>query len=58
MNIKSIFHRDLKPENILLMKGLVVKIADFGCARSINNIDMSTIDNFTLDKGTAIYAAP
>lgn len=31
-------HRDLKPENVLLkqeMTGMVVKIADFGCARDL-----------------------
>jgi serine/threonine protein kinase len=58
MNIKGVFHRDLKPENILLSKGLIVKIADFGCAKTINSVDMSTVDNFTMDKGTAIYASP
>jgi serine/threonine protein kinase len=58
MNVKGIFHRDLKPENILLSKGLVIKIADFGCARSISTYDMTKIDNFSLDKGTPIYASP
>jgi len=37
---------------------LVVKIADFGCARSISTFDMSKVDNFSLDKGTPIYASP
>lgn len=38
LNVKGIMHRDLKPENVLLkqeMTGLVIKIADFGCARNL-----------------------
>lgn len=37
LNVKGIMHRDLKPENVLLKKemtGIVIKIADFGCARN------------------------
>lgn len=37
MNVKGVFHRDLKPENILITKGTIVKIADFGCAKYLNN---------------------
>ena len=58
MNIKGVFHRDLKPENILISKGMVIKIADFGCAKSLSTVEMSRIDNFSLDKGTPIYASP
>ena len=38
LNVKGIMHRDLKPENVLLkqdMTGIVIKIADFGCARNL-----------------------
>lgn len=35
-----------------------VKIADFGTARMSNNDEISKIDNFSLDKGTAIYSSP
>ena len=58
MNVKGVFHRDLKPENILIKKGMVIKVADFGCARSVNSAEISKIDNFSLDKGTPIYASP
>ncbi len=37
MNVKGVIHRDLKPENILIGKGSIIKVADFGCARNINN---------------------
>ena len=58
MNVKGVFHRDLKPQNILLTKGLVIKIADFGCARSISTHDITKVGDFSLDKGTPIYASP
>ena len=58
MNVKGVFHRDLKPENILLTNGAMVKVADFGCARSVNHTEISKVDNFSLDKGTPIYASP
>lgn len=58
MNVKGVFHRDLKPENILISKGMVIKVADFGCARCVNKGDISKLDNFSLDKGTPIYASP
>lgn len=58
MNVKGVIHRDLKPENILIGKGSVIKIADFGCARNVNKQLISQADNFSLDKGTPIYASP
>jgi fused-like protein len=58
MNVKGVIHRDLKPENILIGKGSVIKIADFGCARNVNKQLISQAGNFSLDKGTPIYASP
>jgi serine/threonine-protein kinase len=43
MNVKGVIHRDLKPENILIGKGMVIKIADFGCARSVSNTELSKV---------------
>ena len=58
MTVKGVIHRDLKPENILLGAGGVVKIGDFGCAKSVGEMDMSKVDNFSLDKGTFLYVSP
>lgn len=58
MSVEGVLHRDLKPENILIGKGMIIKVADFGCARSVNHTEISKIDNFSLDKGTPIYASP
>jgi serine/threonine protein kinase len=58
MSVKGVIHRDLKPENILLGKDRVVKIGDFGCAKLVGEMDMSKVDNFSLDKGTFLYASP
>lgn len=58
MNVKGIMHRDLKPENVLLKSDCTVKIADFGCARSINEQELSRVDHFSLDKGTPIFSSP
>lgn len=40
------------------MTGIVIKIADFGCARNLTPDQVSKIDNFTLATGTPIYASP
>lgn len=58
MNVKGVFHRDLKPENILIGKGLTIKVADFGCAKSVNKSQITLVDDFSVDKGTPINASP
>lgn len=33
---RNIIHRDIKPENILIRKGNVIKLADFGTAKELD----------------------
>src|SRR5438445_595608 len=46
-------HRDVKPENILLTKDCIVKLCDFGFARTIN-----PGENYTDYVATRWYRAP
>lgn len=55
----SIVHRDLKPENILLLANDVVKVVDFGIAKSIDGNDTGksvTKAGFVI--GTPKYMSP
>ncbi|KAL5253415.1 hypothetical protein ACHWQZ_G013261 [Mnemiopsis leidyi] len=53
-HIKNVVHRDLKCENILFDKDMVIKLSDFGFARTINpeNCQLKT------HCGSLAYAAP
>ena len=49
---EGVIHRDLKPENVLLTETHLVKIADFGESRIVNNDATMTV------VGTAFFMAP
>ena len=51
----GIIHRDLKPENVLLESGKVLKLTDFGIAKSSENQNMTQIG---VAVGTPRYMAP
>ena len=50
----NIVHRDLKPQNVLLCAGGVVKLCDFGFARTMSQNTIMLMST----KGTPLYMAP
>ena len=53
---QNMIHRDIKPDNILVTKKGVVKVADFGLAKVIDD-DVSMTQSGT-GLGTPLYMAP
>ena len=39
----NVIHRDIKPANFLIHKG-VIKISDFGFARTVNDVDEVVVE--------------
>lgn len=58
MHSAGLMHRDLKPSNILINSDCVIKIADFGLARSIPAPDDPNPTVFTEYVGNRWYRAP
>ena len=54
LHADRILHRDIKPQNILLTNEGIIKLCDFGFARSM---DLNTYV-LTSVKGTPLYMAP
>ena len=55
---QGIVHRDIKPENVLMAPGGVVKVADFGLSRLINDDDVTRLTRTHIALGTYEYMAP
>ncbi len=53
----NMIHRDIKPDNILLTQKGVVKVADFGLAKVMDDEDMSMTQSGA-GLGTPLYMAP
>ena len=53
MHVAKIYHRDLKPQNVLVFSDNTLKLADFGTAKEID--ELNELKTYT---GTPGYLAP
>jgi len=60
MHTANVLHRDMKPSNLLLNSECLVKVADFGLARSITSLENANVANPVLTDyvATRWYRAP
>jgi serine/threonine-protein kinase len=54
----GIVHRDLKPANVMLLDGDLVKVLDFGLAKSLTSPQMSLVSASNARLGTPLYMSP
>ncbi len=54
----GLVHRDLKPENMLVRRDGILKILDFGLARSLSPEEGKTVTSLGTVMGTAPYMSP
>lgn len=54
-HINKIIHRDIKPQNILITNDGIVKVTDFGIARTSNSTTITNTGNML---GSAYYISP
>ena len=55
---QGIVHRDLKPENLMITRMGTVKVADFGIAKAVNEVQTSFATATGTTVGTPAYMSP